>query len=145
MIIISGSLIHDLFQKGFRMKIEGTQSLQFSKLASLVIGLISILLAIKPPDLILTLTAFAWALIASVTLWPILFGIFWKGVTKIACIFSMVGGFLTALIWLILKNPWRIHGFIPGVLISLILMIVISFFTPKFSADHTERIWGTKT
>jgi Na+/pantothenate symporter len=142
MIIISGSLIHDLFEKGFKMKFEGNQSLNLSKIASLTIGLISILLAIKPPALILTLTAFAWALIASATLWPIFFGIFWKGTTKTACVISMVGGFITASLWLIMKNPWGIHGFIPGVLVGLILIIVISFFTPKFTPEHIERIWG---
>ena len=143
MIIISGSLIHDLFEKGFKMKFEGNQSLNLSKIASLTIGLISIFLAIKPPALILTLTAFAWALIASATLWPIFFGIFWKGTTKTACVISMVGGFITASLWLIMKNPWGIHGFIPGVLVGLILIIVISFFTPKFTPEHIERIWGT--
>jgi SSS family solute:Na+ symporter len=142
MIIISGSLIHDLFEKGFKVKFEGNQSLTFSKVASLVIGLISMVLAIKPPALILTLTAFAWALIASVTLWPILFGIFWKGVTKTACVASMIGGFITALVWLILKNPWGIHGFIPGVLVSLILIVVISLFTTKYSKEHIAKIWG---
>jgi len=42
-----------------------------------------------------------------------------------------------------MKNPWGIHGFIPGVLVGLILIIVISFFTPKFTPEHIERIWGT--
>jgi SSS family solute:Na+ symporter len=142
MIIISGSLLHDLFEKGFKVKFEGNKSLTFSKVASLVIGVISMVLAIKPPALILTLTAFAWALIASATLWPIFFGIFWKGVTKAACVASMIGGFITALVWLILKNPWGIHGFIPGVLVSLVLILAVSMFTPKFSNEHIAKIWG---
>jgi hypothetical protein len=38
----------------------------------------------------------------------------------------MVGGCATSLLWLIFKNPYQIHGFIPGVAVSFFLLIFVS-------------------
>ncbi|MCD6399750.1 sodium/proline symporter [candidate division WOR-3 bacterium] len=141
LIILSSSVMEDITKSGIGKKLSRGKSLMYGKIASAVIGLISLLIALKPPGLILTLTAFAWAVIASTTLWPILFGIYWKRATKWGCIFSMVGGCVTALIWMAFGKPFGIHGFIPGIIVGLILMIVVSMFTPKFSEEHINKIW----
>jgi hypothetical protein len=39
-------------------------------------------------------------------------------------------------------KPFGIHGFIPGIIVGFLLMILVSQFTPKFSAEHIQRIWG---
>ena len=105
LIILSSSMIHDTLIKGFKLNISKKKSLFYSKLSSLVIGLVSLVIAFKPPALVLTLTAFAWAVIASTTLWPLLFGLYWKRATKAGCIASMTGGCLTALGWMMIGKP----------------------------------------
>lgn len=142
LIILSSSMIHDIVKKGLKKNLNKNKILFYSKVASIVIGIVSLIIAFNPPALVLTLTAFAWAVIASTTLWPILFGIYWKKATKMGCIISMVGGFITALVWMVIGNPFGIHGFIPGLIVGLILMILVSLFTPGFSKEHIEKIWG---
>ncbi|MGD8978955.1 MAG: sodium/proline symporter [candidate division WOR-3 bacterium] len=142
LIILSSSMIQDIIKKGFKKELTRERSLRWSKIGSALIGFISLAIALRPPALVLTLTAFAWAVIASTTLWPILFGIYWKGATRSGCVASMVGGFVTALIWMIAGKPFGIHGFIPGIIVGFVLMILVSRVTPKFSADHIQRIWG---
>lgn len=142
LIILSSSMIQDIAKKGLKKKLAKGKSLLYSKIASIIIGIVSLIIAFNPPALVLTLTAFAWAVIASTTLWPILFGIYWKKATKMGCIISMVGGFITALGWMIIGKPFGIHGFIPGIIVGLILMILVSLFTPGFSKEHIEKIWG---
>ncbi len=142
MIIISGSFIHDLLERGLRRNLASKQSLVFSKITSLAVGIVSLLIAFKPPGLVLALTAFAWALIASSTLWPLLFGLFWKRTTRIACEVSMGGGFITAFIWLLLKNPLKLHGFIPGIIMGLLLIVIVSYFTPGYPVEFIEKIWS---
>ena len=144
LIILSGSIIQDVLKTGLRYNLSEFSSLLFGKLSSAIIGLISIFIAFRPPALVLTLTAFAWAVIASTTLWPILFGLYWKKVTKRGCEYSMVGGFITALLWMILGKPWGIHGFIPGIVVGLILIIIISLFTEKPSPELLEGIFPKK-
>jgi SSS family solute:Na+ symporter len=142
LIILSSSMVQDTLIQGFKLKITREQSLLFSKISSLLIGMISLIIAFKPPALVLTLTAFAWAVIASTTLWPLLFGIYWKQATRVGCIASMVGGCLTALAWMVIGKPFGIHGFIPGIIVSLLLMILLSSVTPQFPQSHIKRIWG---
>jgi len=142
LIILSSALIQDIVKKGLRKDLDQKRVLMCSKFASAIIGVISLLIALRPPGLVLTLTAFAWAVIASTTLWPVLFGIYWKRATKQGCAFSMIGGFLTALIWMIAGKPFGIHGFIPGLIVGFILMVTVSYFTPRFSQEHIDRIWG---
>jgi SSS family solute:Na+ symporter len=142
LIILSSSMIQDIIKKGMKKELTREKSLFWSKFGSAIIGFVSLAIALKPPALVLTLTAFAWAVIASTTLWPILFGIYWKGATRWGCMASMVGGFITALVWMMAGNPFGVHGFIPGIIVGFLLMILVSHATPKFTADHISRIWG---
>ncbi|MBA7483332.1 Osmoregulated proline transporter OpuE [subsurface metagenome] len=142
LIILSSSMIQDIVKKGLKKNLNKNKILFYSKIASIIIGIVSLIIALNPPALVLTLTAFAWAVIASTTLWPILFGIYWKRATKMGCIISMVGGFITALVWMVIGNPFGIHGFIPGIIVGFILMVLVSLFTPGFSKEHIEKIWG---
>lgn len=142
LIILSSSMVHDMLINGFKLTIPKERSLLYSKISSLFIGLISLVIAFKPPALVLTLTAFAWAVIASTTLWPLLFGIYWKKATKAGSIASMIGGCLTALVWMVMKNPFKVHGFLPGIVVGAVLMVVLSLLTPRLPEAHIERIWG---
>jgi len=142
LIILSSSMVQDLIRKGTKRDITKEKSLFWGKIGSIVIGFVSLVIALRPPALVLTLTAFAWAVIASTTLWPILFGIYWKGATKSGCIASMVGGCVTALVWMIAGKPFGVHGFIPGIIVGFLLMILVSYATPKFSREHINHVWG---
>ena len=139
LIISAGALIRDLLKTSFSFKINDKQEIQWSMFSSFIIGLISILLALKPPGLVLQLTAFSWAVIASTCLAPFLFGLYWNGTTKTGVIFSMVGGFLVSIGWMLLQQilkshgplqgVYQYHGFIPGVVASLLLMVIVSLIT----------------
>ena len=79
------------------------------------------------------IVAFAWAVIASTKLWLILYGIYGKRATKWGCLCSMIDGFTTALIWMVLGRPFGIHGFIPGIIVGLILIV---FASPATVCPH---------
>ncbi|OYD17536.1 hypothetical protein CH333_00475 [candidate division WOR-3 bacterium JGI_Cruoil_03_44_89] len=74
-----------------------------------------------------------------------LFGIYWKGTTGVGVFTSMIGGCATALLWIALGNPLGIHGFIPGILVGLVLIIVVSRFTRKLPDEHIKRVWGEES
>ena len=124
-------------QKNFQKSI----SEKSGRIVSIIAGVISILIALKPPGLILVMTAFAWAIIASATLWPILFGIYWKKTTRWGVTVSIFAGSIVALLWMALGKPFGIHGFIPGIITGLILIIVVSLFTKKLPEEHIRKIW----
>ena len=135
LIICVSSLIKDLYEDGLKKKIDAKTHFKYARITSAVIGVLSMIVALKPPAMILVLTAFSWAVIASANLWPFVFGLYLKTPPKTAALVSMVGGSIVALVWLILGNPFGIHGFIPGVLASLLFFVIISL-----SVKNVDRI-----
>ncbi|MEO0162046.1 MAG: sodium/proline symporter [candidate division WOR-3 bacterium] len=144
LIIITGSIIKDFLKEGLKLNYDDKRMLTMSKITTLIIGIISIIIAIKPPALVLALTAFSWAIISSTTLWPVLFGLYARWVTKAGVISSMIGGFLVALIWMALKQPFKVHGFIPGIIISFMIITLVSLFTKKYDKEFLETIYHKK-
>ena len=141
LIIVSSAIVRDFWQKGLKKKTEEKKLLRAGRVVSVIAGVISLLIAIKPPGLILVLTAFAWSIIASATLWPILFGIYWRRTTRWGVTTSMFVGSIVALIWMVIGEPFGIHGFIPGISIGLIVIIIVSLLTKPPSKEYIRKIW----
>ncbi len=143
LIIISSSLVRDVYRNGLGKKLTGAQEIMANRIVSASVGIIALLIAMKPPALILVLTGFAWAVIASTNLWPLLFGLYWKGASRMGAFASMIAGSATAIIWTWLKKPFGIHGFIAGTSVSFIVILVVSLvkrWTPP--PQLIEKIWG---
>lgn len=132
LIISVSTILKDLLEDGFQKKLDSKIHLKYARFASIIIGIFSLIIAVKPPAMVLVLTAFSWAVIASTNLWPFVFGLYLRTPPPRAALFSMVGGFATSFIWLLLRNPFGIHGFIPGVSVSLILYLVMYFITRAY-------------
>jgi SSS family transporter len=130
LIITSTSLVRDIYKNALGKELTPRRELSLARIASVVVGAISIAIALRPPGLILTITAFAWAVIASTNLWPMLFGIYWNRTNATGTLLSMVVGTGTALIWLALKNPLGIHGFIAGLLAALVVILIPTIIAP---------------
>ncbi len=126
LIVTVSSLVKDLYRDTFRARPSPSRQVMISRLASVVIGLLALLIALKPPGMVLVITGFAWAAIASTTLWPYVLGLYWRRATRGGAVVSMVGGCATALVWEAVKRPFALHGFIPGIVVSLVLFVVVS-------------------
>jgi Na+/pantothenate symporter len=144
LIITSTAVVRDFVGGGLGRKLDSRADLRWSRIVSVVVGLVSLGIALKPPDLVLVLTAFSWAVIASTCLWPMLFGLYWKRATRWGAVASMVCGLSTALVWIALGSPFGLHGFIPGLAVGLVALVIVSLLTKRLPEDHLDRIWGTQ-
>jgi SSS family transporter len=142
LIIISSSLVKDIVEKSLSIQLEPRRELRITRVTSAAVGIISLLVALRPPALILVLTAFSWAVIASTNLWPLLFGIYWKRASRAGAFASMVAGAATALVWMVLRNPMGIHGFIAGTVVGLVVIVLASLVTKKPAEELISRAWG---
>lgn len=142
LIVSVSSLVKDLVRDSFRARLAPKSEVVLSRVCSAAIGLAAVLVALKPPAMILVITGFAWAVIASTTLWPYLFGLYWRRASRAGVLAAMVGGCATALVWLALGNPYRLHGFIPGILVSLVLLVVVSLVTPRPRLETLSIAFG---
>jgi SSS family transporter len=124
LIISSTSLIRDTMEHTFGRKLTQAEQIKYARIANIVLGGAAILIGLRPPNLILVLTAFSWAVIASTNLWPLLFGIYWKRTNPTATLISMITGAGTAIAWTRLGNPLGLHGFIAGTSIALTIIVI---------------------
>jgi Na+(H+)/acetate symporter ActP len=122
-------VVRDVLKEGFKKNISDKKEIFLSRVFSVTVGIISALIALKPPDLILVIMAFSWAVIASTNFWPLLFGIYWKRANKAGALSSMICGAAASLIWSVLKNPWGIHGYIAGIVVGFIVIVFVTLCT----------------
>ena len=152
LIIISSSLVRDVWIRGLKRELSPAAELKANRVMSLAVGTVSLLIALKPPALVLVLTAFSWAVIASTNLWPLLFGVYWKRTSPKATVASMVTGVAAALIW----QAWPrlvwlptlppalagVHGFVVGVTVGLVVIVAGTVLGRPAAPACIARAWG---
>jgi SSS family solute:Na+ symporter len=143
LIVSVSSLVKDLLRDSLRVELAPQREVVISRVASVIIGLAAVAVALKPPAMILVITGFAWAAIASTTLWPFVFGLYWRRATRAGVSTAMAAGCLTALGWMALRNPLGLHGFIPGITVSLVLLVVVSLLTRPPAAATLDSAFGS--
>ena len=153
LIIISSSMVNDVWINGLGRTLTPAAELKANRVMSIAVGVISLLIALKPPALVLVLTAFSWAVIASTNLWPLLFGLYWKRTSPKAALWSMVCGVTAALLW----QAWPrigwlpelpvslagVHGFVVGTTVGLIVIVIGTFLGKSAPTACVDKAWGS--
>ncbi|MFH1680785.1 MAG: hypothetical protein ABIH26_09080, partial [Candidatus Eisenbacteria bacterium] len=147
LLIISSSLVRDVWVEGLGRSLSQAAEIRANRIMSLLVGIVSVAVALKPPALILVLTAFSWAVIASTNLWPLLFGVYWKRTSPSAVMASMAAGAGAALLWQafhrFLPAGWKgIHGFLVGVGVGLVVIVVGTALGRPAPEGAIRRAWG---
>ena len=142
LIVTVSSLVKDLYRDSFHGRMNEKREVAVSRLVSVAIGVAALLVALKPPAMILVITGFAWAVIASTTLWPYLFGLYWRRLNRQGVLASMLTGCATSLTWMVLGNPLKLHGFVPGMVVSLVALIVVTALTPAPPPEIPAAAFG---
>lgn len=152
-LLVTGSIIsEDILFHTLHLKMNEKQRLLCVRIVIAVVGGISIVFALNPPDLIFTLIMFAIAIV--MPLFPILvLALYWPRATKQGALFGAISGTLLVLatyfVWN-LGGTW--YGAI-GMLGSFLVMIAVSLITHEnpeesrefFAALNGEYVSSDKT
>lgn len=136
---ITLDLIKDNFYKGMSEK----KQIRIMRIFIVFFILLSVVLALNPPDFIAQLMGISWGALAGAFLAPFLYGIYWSGVTKAAvwaCFISGVGITTTNMIFGYIGSP--INAGALAMVAGLIIVPVVSFLTPKMKKDKVESIFN---
>jgi SSS family solute:Na+ symporter len=99
MIAASGFSI-DVYQQ--KTGASDDKTLWVTKITTTVVVIIAVGLALLRPGAVLAICMFAWAAMAATILIPYVFGLFWKGGTSKAVIWSGVASLVVAILWFLL-------------------------------------------
>ncbi len=128
----------DIFQKVFKPNATSRELLFVNRTATLGVGGLAAFVALNPPGPVLVITAFAWSVIASSFFVPLVAGIHWKRATRIGAISGMLGGAAVSLLWFYLNKPFGLHPVLPGLLSSLVFLVVGSLSSKE---EDISELW----
>lgn len=140
-LLVGASVVsHDFIVKLGKKELTETQQNNIGRVVILLLGAISVIMALDPPELVYTLIMFAIAIV--MPLFPVLmYGIYWKRATKKAALISSIVG---TIIVLMTYFVWNIGGTwygAFGLLASAVLMPVISLLDKPDDPKESEAFF----
>lgn len=131
--------IKDTFYKGMNEK----KQLLIMRVFIVFFILLSVFLALDPPDFIAQLMGISWGALAGAFLAPFLYGLYWKRVTKAAVWASFASGVGITVSNLLLKyiaSP--INAGALAMVAGLIIVPAVSLLTPKMKKEQVNEIFA---
>lgn len=143
LILASASLVKDLW-KNYVVKEDAKRVEKYNKnlsktsfLVTLAIGIIVLLLALTPPDIIFWINLFAMGGLECAFLWPIVGGVFYKKGNKQAALASSVVGVLVYIVSYQFKlTIFNVNSVVWGLLIGGIVYFIVGAVTCKNGLDE---------
>ncbi len=104
--------------------------------------LLSVLIALNPNNLITTLMSVSWGALAGAFLGPFLYGLFWRGTTKISIYISFAAGIGITLLNLFVPFAAPPTAGAIAMIASLIIVPLVSLLTPKLPKDYVDSAFS---
>ncbi len=145
LIMASATVVRDIVQRIYRPDESDKRLALYGKAVTAVIGVGALLLALGEVRVIFWFVLFAWSGLACAFAPPVLCSLFWKRTTRAGATAGMLGGFLTAIIWVLAFKPYTydLYELIPGFIVGFALTIVVSLLTepPEGAAEEFDEVW----
>jgi cation/acetate symporter len=158
----AGAVSHDLLKNGLSIEMSDVQQVRVAKLASVVVGLLAIVLGIAFQKMNVSyLVGWAFSIAASANLPALIMLLFWRRTTRHGIIAAVLIGMASSLGWILLSDetfskvygvvrPEAIAAFVPfsqpGILtipLSFLTLVVVSLFTGNGKqADFGQPLRG---
>lgn len=134
--LLSGAMniSKDIYEKWLNPNADSQTILKVSRISVGLMAIGGLLIALLITDIIAIYT-YALSLSAVTMVFPVLAAMYWKRATKTGMIASVIGSLILALIWNLLGKPFGVHEIIPGLFVSLVLLVGVSLMT-KHSHDE---------
>jgi len=144
-LVSSSAIAMDLLKGSILPDLDKKKAVTLMRVLCAVFIALSVYIALRP-TFIMTLMALSWGTIAGSFLAPYLYGLFWRGTTKAGAWAGLLTGFGISVIFPII---YRMNsGVIPTIgsaamIVPLFIVPLVSLFTPAFSEEHLQKVYGT--
>lgn len=120
----------DLYQKFINPHASNEKVLRISKLSTLVVGIVAILLSLLNFSTVLMIQSNMVGILGSMLAMTVIIGFTWKRSNAQGGLAGMIVGIVTAIIWYALKQPFGWMPILPAIFTSTAANIVVSLMTP---------------
>ncbi len=135
----SATIIKDLWLNTRPEQLRNEQRLKrISMIITLVLGILMMLAAWRPPEMIIWLNLLAFGGLEAVFLWPLVLGLYWERANAAGALSAMlVGGVLYAVLATFKIQYLGFHPIVPSLLLSLLAFVVGNRFGQPASLPAT--------
>ena len=143
----SSTVTLDLIDVVFPSKAEGKKkdkrNLLIMRLLLVFFILVSVVLALNPPTFIAQLMGYSWGALAGSFLAPFLWGLYWKGTTKLSVWVSFIAGVgitVSNMVFKFIASPINAGAF--TMVAGLVLVPLVSLVTKKQDEKRIKEIFS---
>lgn len=154
LLVASSSFSSDIYNTLFNKQASEKKLLLVSRIAIVVIAIIACLLAIDPDSSVFEIVSHAWAGFGAAFGPIILCSLFWKRCNEKGALVGVISGGAVALLWAYVPAaiwgtnlPWifTVYEIVPGFIVSLALIFIVSLATKAPSKEVIEEFESVKT
>jgi sodium/proline symporter len=153
LLVASSSFSSDIYNTLFDKNASEKKLLNVSRLAIIIIALIACLLALDPNSSVFEIVSHAWAGFGAAFGPIILCSLFWKRCNEKGALAGVISGGAVSLLWAYVpKAIWganipgifSIYEIVPGFIVSLALIFIVSLATKAPSKEVIEEFESVK-
>ncbi|HEX3012515.1 MAG TPA: hypothetical protein VHQ70_10915 [Syntrophomonadaceae bacterium] len=131
--------VQDFYKEFINPTADGKKLLSVSRITLFVVMVVSLVIAIYFPDII-GLILWGYALAVGGLLAPMLALLFWPRATNAGALAAMIGGGVTQLYLTITASA--ITPILISLPVSIVLMVIVSYLTPKTDPEKLATFYG---
>ncbi len=131
LLVCSSSITKDFYLTFLKKDVSEHKQMIIGRLSVLVVAALATILAYLPNKTILNIVGQAWAGFGSSFGPALLLSLYWKKMTKWGALSGMIVGGVTVIIWIASGLSGYLYEMIPGFLLSLMSIVIVSLLTYK--------------
>ncbi|NIM18863.1 MAG: sodium/solute symporter [Candidatus Latescibacteria bacterium] len=136
LIVVTSSLVEDVYVKLLRPKADPKRLVLLSRMATIAASLVALALALASKDLIFNMVSYAWAGLGSSFGPPLLLSLRWKKTTAYGVLAGMLSGTISNVIW---KNTPTLNAALDLKLASFVISFVFTVLVSLATHQRHSR------
>ncbi|MFW6021922.1 MAG: sodium:solute symporter family transporter [Halanaerobiaceae bacterium] len=144
-LVSSSSIALDLFKGTLFPEMKKEKEMFIMRFLCALFIALSYIVAVTP-NAIVTLMSFSWGTVAGSFLAPFIYGLYWKGTTKIGAWAGLLSGFCCSIggaFYYGMNAKMAPNIGTVAMLVSLVIVPVVSLVTAKLPETHLEKVFPT--
>ena len=145
LLVVASALVEDIYAGMINRNASDTMLKNLSRVMVIVVAVIAALVALDPESAILGLVEFAWAGFGASFGPVIVAALYWRKLNAQGAAAGLASGAIVAFIWGglpqfgVMDKPWGLYEMIPGIIVNVIVMIIVTKMTAAPSKEITDE------
>ncbi len=141
LLMAGTTFVQDILVRISNKKYAPKEVLRISRMATLAIGIFSMIFTFYTNSSVLWIQANMIGIMGGTLAVVVLAAFAWKRANSQGALASMITGCITSLVWLALDKPFGMFPILPGAVVSLLTLVIVSLMTPVAPQSVIEEFF----